>query len=59
MVRKRVVDMVGILVPNGRERRLEREKANGEKWIWSRESDGWPFSEKEESGGVNMVAELP
>lgn len=41
-VRKVAEDMVGILVPYGRERMLESENANGEKWNWRVARDGWP-----------------
>lgn len=48
---------MGILVPGGRERRLDKEKTKGEKWRRRRAEEGWPELAKTESGGVNIVAE--
>lgn len=56
-VREWPEDMVGILVPQGSDRRLSTEKATGTKWSWRREIEGWPESAKAESEGENMVAE--
>ena len=49
--------MVGILVPEGSDRRLSREKARGQKCSWRRESVGWPELVKAASEGEKMVAD--